>query len=196
MLFNTFFLVFLTALVYLFTDRSHHVAAIECHNSSDCTNSQYCCKLSNRWENDVCLRSCAGKACYVDNDCGGPAGQCCDTVIDKCSSRTNCSKQCYSNSDCSTGEYCCKGYYFNPSVCGSSCVGKFCDVDSDCGAPDECCSSSECTRSSCGFVIPGWLIAVFVIVGLLVLVGLVIVFYCLCKLASRRKSLEGSLITY
>lgn len=161
------------------------LAAGECSSDLDCSkqskDSPYCCKSSfHTWAPRACFSSCAGKYCETDNDCGGSGGECCNTVNGNCTTTKSCLKKCYSSQDCSRqGSYCCKGVYFNPSVCASSCVGKTCDINSDCGAPNECCSAGgECTKVCHGSPLPGWLIAVIAIVGVLLVVGIVIIIYC------------------
>ncbi|KXJ14152.1 hypothetical protein AC249_AIPGENE7479 [Exaiptasia diaphana] len=166
------------------------LAVAECHSHLDCSKQSkdlpYCCKTSfHSWAPHECFSNCAGKACDSDSNCGGTGGECCNTVYGNCTTKKSCLKTCYSNSDCKKGStYCCKGVYFVPSVCASSCVGRSCSFNSDCGAPNECCRGGKCTKVCNGSLLPGWLIAVFAIVGVLIVVGFIIIIYCWCSARS------------
>ena len=82
---------------------------------------------------------------------------------------------CYSNRNCYGSYYCCN------NRCRMSCTGYSCTHDSDCGDTGNCCDKT-CRRGICG--LPGWLVAVIVIV-VLCIVGIFICgilrVYCLYK---------------
>ena len=124
----------------------------ECSTNSDCESTysqfrQVCCKLNyDRNSARTCqVRSCVGRYCFTDSDCGGDR-ECC--VCNECRNDNSC-QQCHTNSDCAFGEYCCKqiyplgNIYFSANVCRRSCVGEICLVDTDCTGPAEYCGFGE-----------------------------------------------------
>ena len=73
--------------------------------------------------------SCSGHYCSTDGDCGG-VGECC--MSNECD--TFGCRECYSNSDCATSEYCCKHTYIKDhNVCRRSCGPReYCDMNNKC----------------------------------------------------------------
>ncbi|XP_028396915.1 keratin-associated protein 10-7-like [Dendronephthya gigantea] len=134
-----------------------------CSSNSGCSSSEYCCKRGI-FDVNVCRKSCVGKTCSYDSDCGGPGESCnssskkcveCSTdgdcSGDKCCLNSKCvtsgCTRCSSDSGCSSSEYCCKRRSYFSSICRKSCVGETCFLDSDCGGPGERCHSNKCKRT-------------------------------------------------
>ena len=63
----------------------------------------------------------------------------------------SCLVKCKDNSECHSGEYCCrkKRVYIWQDRCSKTCEGEDCDSDEDCGPPNECCIAGKCTINGC-----------------------------------------------
>ncbi|CAB4038358.1 Hypothetical predicted protein [Paramuricea clavata] len=173
------FLLFGSVIVFaLFIPKEE--AATKCRSRLNCTqpNASFCCKENSAWYSPfVCLPTCADRTCEDDAECGGIGGECCNTVDKRCTTKRKCLKACDDGLKCVPGTYCCQQTGFDPQICAKSCVGKTCNFDSDCGPPGECCTGGgECAKS-CESGVPTWLIVVFVVVGILCVVGLALVIF-------------------
>ena len=140
----------------------------ECDSNSDCSrgiSNKVCCGGLFHDSGRSCrYSSCSGHYCSTDGDCGG-VGECCKS--NQCD--TFGCRECYSNYDCATSEYCCKHRYINDhNVCRRSCVGETCHSNSDCGGPGEYCNSNNrCNEYNTYIAVTGWVIPVFVVGALL-----------------------------
>ena len=116
----------------------------KCTLNSECSQGQYCCKKKTGYYGyDSCAKSCVGEICSRNEDCG-PPNECC--ISNKCVDR-GCSG-CTTNSNCSTGQYCCKKrHWYELSECSDHCIGKSCNANDDCGGPDETCDSHLCGKA-------------------------------------------------
>ncbi|XP_028399898.1 keratin-associated protein 5-3-like [Dendronephthya gigantea] len=138
----------------------------KCASDSECNLDEYCCNKRQRYWGDNCAKTCVGELCTTDRDCGA-RNECC--ISNKCVDR-GCSG-CITNSNCSTGHYCCKegqSYSDKISVCSVNCIGKFCRTTKECGGPGETCGSSnkcavQTSKASSTNSFPPWLIAVLTI---------------------------------
>ena len=143
----------------------------KCTLNSECSLGQYCCKKkTGYYGEDGCSKSCVGEICSTSDDCGAP-NECC--ISNKCVDR-GCSG-CTTNSNCSTGQYCCKKRrWYELSECSAHCIGKSCNKNDDCGGPGETCDSDhKCTDIQ---NYPPWVIAVIIVclVVFLVAVGILL----------------------
>ena len=111
-----------------------------CTSNADCGCETYCC-LAPTDENVYCSRSCVGVRCSSDEHCG-PSDECC--IDNKC---VKCGSQCWSNSDCRNGAYCCRGASLEESKCSSDCQGKPCSNYTDCSEPNRFCNATTCSYS-------------------------------------------------
>ena len=147
----------------------------KCKSNSDCNSNQYCCQKADvkNWLDIGCAQSCVGAICSTREDCG-PQNECC--ISNKCVDR-GCSG-CTTNSNCSTGHYCCKKReWYELSECSADCIGKSCGTRDDCGGPGEICNSDH----RCAIILlPPWLIAVITVSGVgvvLLIAGMLLVVY-------------------
>lgn len=137
----------------------------ECESNSECNLGQYCCKKKTS-SGGSCSESCVGAICSIDEDCGGARDVCC--ISNKCVDR-GCSR-CSTNSNCSSGQYCCKKReWYELSECSADCIGKSCNADKDCGGPSETCGDDN--RCITGVSPPLWMIAVTTVSIVLFLVA-------------------------
>ena len=142
------FLVFLLIYVCAMNEFGAALAEDTCIANSDCKNATFsvCCRGYDSDSHRRCHHdSCVGRYCSTDGDCGG-AGECCQS--NKCV--TNGCSECYWDSSCSSGEYCCKLRFISEhNVCRRNCIGQTCRSDDDCGGRDEeCDSDKKCAKSS------------------------------------------------
>lgn len=169
----------------------------ECDSRLNCTepDAPFCCRYYSAWYSPhYCLSTCAGRTCNGDYECGGPDGECCNTVDKKCTTKNKCLKRCDVDSICSAGTYCCRQTGLDPQICAASCVGKWCNLDNDCGAPGECCTAGgECTKS-CSNGIPAWFVAVTIIIGVLCVIGIGIIIAYSIGRPRRRGDLRTPLL--
>ena len=151
-----------------------------CKSKSECNLDQYCCKNKKNYWGDDCFENCLGDICSTDEDCG-PRNTCC--ISNKCVDR-GCSG-CTFNSDCSTGQYCCKKrHWYELNECSDHCIGKSCETNDDCGGPGETCNSDHrCTTS-----LPHWLTAVVTVSIVLFLTVVVIVLAVYCYTKRKRQA--------
>ena len=135
--------IFLFIWYVMFMTKIHPSSALDkCVANSNCRNlllDKVCCAKASYPSNGCVRSSCVGTYCDSDGDCGGK-GECCRS--NKCT--TYGCPECYSNSGCDFGLYCCEhSSYFDHNVCRRSCIGETCNSNSDCGSPDEYCISSK-----------------------------------------------------
>ena len=180
----------------------------KCTLNSECNLGKYCCRKKPtryyQYGDYRCSKSCVGEICSTSEDCGGP-NECC--ISNKCVDR-GCSG-CTTNSNCSTGQYCCKKrQWYELSECSAHCIGKSCNTNDDCGGPGEVCHSYICLNgkisvttgisgsatstgsvkefttkySKCSTPLPSWVIAIITIclVVFLIAIGILLaVFFCM-----------------
>ena len=156
----------------------------KCTLNSECTQGQYCCKKKTGYYGyDSCARSCVSEICSRNEDCGSP-NECC--ISNKCVDR-GCSG-CTTNSNCSTGQYCCKKRHsYELSECSDHCIGKSCNTNDDCGGPDETCHSDRTCKKVP--LLPPWAVAVLK-VSLVVLLFAIGVLLAVFWYRRRRRSTD------
>ena len=124
-----------------------------CKYDSDCSASGHvCCKKSFPTDQTLCAEKCHGLDCNNDDDCATNSRECCRDG--KCVgglSSLSCLVNCKANSDCHSGQYCCreKNVWIVQDGCSETCIGEECDSDTDCGPPNECCIAGKCTKNGC-----------------------------------------------
>ncbi|XP_028408606.1 keratin-associated protein 9-1-like [Dendronephthya gigantea] len=185
---------------------NHECTALNCtcRSKYDCRNGFHCCRSSGN--QGYCRPNCTGMKCKLENDCS-PAEICTypdrDCVLNpstrKCSDVRKCFSRegCFSHNDCNSfgsGYYCCRDtMFFSRRSCYSNCINKICTNDSDCGGAGECCDSKkkrclDCPKTPNDFPV---LAILFIVVGVLVLIGL-ISWYVRCKVCRPRNTLQRS----
>ena len=151
----------------------------KCKTDSECNSDQYCCKKApTRWQGDTgCAESCVGMKCSTNEDCG-PSNECC--ISNKCVDR-GC-WGCITNSNCSTGHYCCKKRErYELSECSADCIGKSCGTNDDCGGPGESCDSDHRCMIKSNISLAPWLIAVISVSVFLIIFGIVLAVFWYIK---------------
>ena len=124
-----------------------------CKYDSDCSSpGQVCCKKSFPSAQTFCAEKCHGLDCNNDDDCATGSRECCRDG--KCvggQSSLSCLVNCKANSDCHSGQHCCrkKNVWIVQDGCSETCIGEECDSDTDCGPPNECCIAGKCTKNGC-----------------------------------------------
>ena len=124
-----------------------------CTSDSNCSTTGYvCCKKSFPLDQTVCAEKYHGLDCNSNDDCATGRRECCRDG--KCVGgllSPSCLVKCKDNSECHSGEYCCrkKRVYIWQDRCSETCEGEDCDSDEDCGPPNECCIAGKCTINGC-----------------------------------------------